>query len=70
MNFDVMDINSDFLFYSLDQHSTEVSLPFFTSVEKGTSQQVELRDEGGEVGGGADRQFERSSLNFSSQRSK
>ena len=35
--------------------------------EKGNSQQVELKDEGGAVGGGADRQIERSSLYFSSQ---
>ena len=50
--------------------STEVSLPFSTSMEKGSSQQVELKDEGGAagyMGGGADRQIERSSLNFSSQ---
>ena len=50
--------------------SMEVSLPFFTFEEKGSSQQVELKDEGGAVGGGADRQFERSSVNFSSQRPK
>ena len=50
--------------------STEVSLPFSTSMEKGSSQQVELKDEGGAVGGGADRQFERSSFDFSSQRPK
>ena len=36
-------------------------------MEKGSSQQVELKDEGGAVGGGADRRFERSSLYFSSQ---
>ena len=35
--------------------------------EKGSSQQVELKDEGGAVGGGADRQIERSSFYFSSQ---
>ena len=35
--------------------------------EKGSSQQVELKDEGGAVGGGAYRRFERSSLYFSSQ---
>ena len=52
------------------RRSTEVSLPFSTSMEKGSSQQVELKDEGGAVGGGADRQFERSSVNFSSQRPK
>ena len=40
------------------RRSTEVSLPFSTSMEKGSSQQVELKDEGGAVGGGADRQFE------------
>ena len=48
----------------------EVSLPFFTFEEKGSSQQVELKDEGGAVGGGADCQFERSSVNFSSQGQK
>ena len=49
------------------RRSTEVSLPFSTSMEKGSSQQVELKDEGGAVGGGADRQFERSPFDFSSQ---
>ena len=44
-----------------------LSLVYKFGAEKGSNQQVELKDEGGAVGGGADRQIERSSCYFSSQ---
>ena len=65
-----MTVLLNIFFNIISQHGGVLALLQVCSEKKGSSQQVELKDEGGAVGGGADRQFERSSFDFSSQRPK